>query len=216
MGRAPDNEEGIVEPDEGGDQHENILMLMEVQDEQIGRLGIQKNPEIYHMWKVKEEVEFIGSSPHSADTCSHPLSSQSILMKSLLDVLHKHGPSMPKLEENPLCSNVSLALESIITSISGLNIANFPYSSPEFPLPSAKPSKKPHYNFCPRDKKYFPSEAVGGLGIIQESSIPPKTRGRKSNISKSHIKAKLDIADRKQLSLKGALRAAHASVVVTK
>lgn len=57
---------------------------------------------------------------------------------------------------------------------------------------------------------------MGSLDLIQEYVGPPKTRGRKMNISKARIKEKLEIVDGKKIPLKGSLRVAMTLVVGSK
>ena len=100
----------------------------------------------------------------------------------------KLGPS--RLESVPsLCvSNLSLAMESIITTIPKLSIDIVPY------------------NLRPREKKLLEKELFGGLGKLPSIEKVKKLKGRKFDLSKAQLKAITNIVDGRQLSLKGALR----------
>jgi len=103
-----------------------------------------------------------------------------------------------------------------------LNIDNLTAAIPSIELNcedgshvSLEPSSSPpvrHYNLRSLRKKPNSNpeilESVGGLGTVSSRSFKKKVRGRKSNLSKAQVKAKFDMADGKQLSIPGALRAA--------
>ena len=110
-----------------------------------------------------------------------------------------------------LVVHVESALDSIITSIPDLSIdpcPQLPSGLDELP-PSERERKL--YNLIPREKKVSLLEVVEGLGNLADSPSKPKLRGRKYNLSKAQLKAKLDIADGKQISLTGVLRVVQAS-----
>ena len=73
-----------------------------------------------------------------------------------------------------------------------------------------------HYNLRSLDKKPETLETVGGIGLTPPPSLKRKIRGRKSNLSKAQVKAKFDVADGKQMSITGALRAAITPDLVVK
>lgn len=78
------------------------------------------------------------------------------------------------------------------------------------------PSFACHYNLRSLDKKPANFEPVEGLGLSSPQSFKRKARGRKSNLSKAQVKAKFDVADGKQMSIHGALRAMNPSENVIK
>jgi len=77
-----------------------------------------------------------------------------------------------------------------------------------------------HYNLRSLSKKSVGSDEVmdpvGGLGAEVTKSISKKGRGRKSLLSKAQVKAVFDVADGKQMSITGALRAAKSPEAVKK
>lgn len=153
---------------------------------------------------------------HPAVTVSSPPPSLSILCMPLVDPIFRPGPSRPSIDVfSPQC-NISLALDSIITSIPILNLSGPSSVGSGLPIPSVIYLDKPHYNLLPQEKRDHPNDPVGGLNLLYDTVGPPKTWGRKSNLSKAQLKAKLDIADGKQISLKGSLGAVMTPVVVSK
>lgn len=66
-----------------------------------------------------------------------------------------------------------------------------------------------HYNLRSLDKKLVILDSIGGLGLTSPQTFKRKARGRKSNLSKAQVKANFDVADGKQMSIPGALRAVN-------
>jgi len=60
------------------------------------------------------------------------------------------------------------------------------------------------------------SEACSGLGLYPSQGPQRGKRGRKSNLSKAKLKAKIDVADGKQFSIPGVLRAVQTPEPVKK
>jgi len=65
------------------------------------------------------------------------------------------------------------------------------------------------YNLRSMGGKQSDSGTLGGLGQTSSQSCSKNKRGRKSDMSKAKLKAKPDVADGKQYSIPGVLRAAH-------
>lgn len=63
------------------------------------------------------------------------------------------------------------------------------------------------YNFRSMGFKPEQNEAFSGLDQIPSQGMPRGKRGRKSDISKEKLKAKIDVAHGKQYSIPGVLRA---------
>lgn len=66
-----------------------------------------------------------------------------------------------------------------------------------------------HYNLQYLDKRPVILGLIGGIGLTSPQSLKRKVRGRKSNLSKSQVRAKFDVVDGKQMSIHGALGAVH-------
>ena len=66
------------------------------------------------------------------------------------------------------------------------------------------------YNLRSLDIKPDPLDTMGGIGLSPTLSQKRKKRGRKSNLSMAQIKSRHDVADGKQQSITGALRAVQA------
>jgi len=85
---------------------------------------------------------------------------------------------------------------------------------------SGSSSSVRHYNLRSHSKKsatlQIVPESVGGLCPESSKSISKKGRGRKSLLSKAQAKAKFDVADGKQMSIPGVLRAAKTPEMVIK
>ena len=62
------------------------------------------------------------------------------------------------------------------------------------------------YNLRSMGLKLGPSGVVGGLGHSTSHGFAKNKRGRKSDLSKAKLKAKLDVADGKQHYIPGVLR----------
>jgi len=77
--------------------------------------------------------------------------------------------------------------------------------------PLTIPPSRPHcpYNLRSLGGKLDDQGTSGGLGLIPPQNSYKNKRGRKSDMSKAKLKAKLDVADGKQYSIPGVLRAAH-------
>lgn len=89
---------------------------------------------------------------------------------------------------------VSDALDNIITSIPKLIMDAI--SPPYLDLfPNKQESDRSPYNLKPCDKKVNLLEVSGCLGNFGDPHAGPKERGRKSNLSKAQMRAKLDIPD---------------------
>ena len=107
-------------------------------------------------------------------------------------------------------------VDSIITSIPkiDLNCEGVPGEEEGVrrgPLPGSN-----YYYLCSHDKKSTPLETVWGLGMDLSLSNKRKSRGRKTNLPKAQIRAKIDIADGKQMSISEVLRVANPCVEVEK
>jgi len=72
------------------------------------------------------------------------------------------------------------------------------------------------YNLRSMVGKSGSSSSVGGLGIMTSQSLPKNKRGRISDLSKAKLKAKLDVANGKQHSILGVLRAVQSPLSVIK
>jgi len=125
-----------------------------------------ENPVIERMLEEMEEVEFMDQTSQLASTVSPPLSSHSFQLMPQLDVFQGHGPSKPSSEVFPPYFNISMALDSIITSIPVLNLSGPSPLGSIFPFPLEHPTDKTHYNLHSWDKREFPDELVGGLGFL--------------------------------------------------
>lgn len=105
------------------------------------------------------------------------------------------------------CNNVNICIENITAALPTIDL-----NCEEPPLASALlvPSPSRPYNLRSLSKKSDVSlascEPVGGLGPSSSCSVK-KGRGRKTNLSKAQVKAKIDAADGKQMLISGALRA---------
>ena len=73
--------------------------------------------------------------------------------------------------------------------------------------PRASSSDSLPYNLRPRANRAGKGLVVGGLASDPAAHGPRKMRGRKSNLSKAQLKVVVDIADERQMSLTGVLRA---------
>lgn len=142
---------------------------------------------------------------HPAGIVSSPSPSLSILCMPLLDPIFGPSPSRPSIDAFSPQYNISLALDNIITSISVLNLSGPSSVGSGLPIPSVIFLDKTHYNLRPREKRDHLNDPVGSLGLLYDTMGHPKTHGKKSNLSKAQLKAKLDIADGKEISLKGHL-----------
>ena len=121
------------------------------------------------------------------------------------------GPSK-QLQNDFLDLNIIQAsIDSIIMSIMPSSVSPPPVSKcvtiPS--LPRVSPPKTPPYNLRSLANRTGKGLVIGGLASDPVSIGPRKLRGRKSYLSKAQLKAKLDIADGKQRSLSGVLRAAQ-------
>ena len=72
------------------------------------------------------------------------------------------------------------------------------------------------YNLRSLGNKADQNVAFGGLDRTSIQGVIRGKRGRKSDISKAKLKAKLDVADGKQVSILGALRAVQTPEQVKK
>ena len=106
--------------------------------------------------------------------------------------------------ENLEVTTVETGIENISAVMPSLDL-NCEDVSPH-PAPSALHPSCP-YNLRSLDSKPVSSESVGGLGLFPSPSQKRKKRGRKSKLSMAQIKAKFDVADGKQQSITGVLRA---------
>lgn len=107
-------------------------------------------------------------------------------------------------------------IENIDASMGGNDIDSISAAMPSLDLncedvwPPLIPSI-PHIP-CPYNLRYLggksgSSGSVGGLGEMGPQGLSKNKRGRKSNLSKAKLKAKLDVANGKQHSITGVLRA---------
>ena len=71
-----------------------------------------------------------------------------------------------------------------------------------------------HYNLISLDKKPERLGSFGGIG--RTSPQIKKVRGRKSSLSNAKVRAKIDVADGKQMTIHGALRAVNPQETVIK
>lgn len=109
--------------------------------------------------------------------------------------------------------NVETCIDLISAAIPALDLNCEGCSSeppPLVPLPSCP------YNLRSLDHKSDPQSSVGGIDQALPQSQPRKKRGRKSSLSMAQVKAKHDVADGKQLSIPGALRAVQGPEKVPK
>jgi len=109
------------------------------------------------------------------------------------------------------CNDDPLNIESLTAAIPSIDL-NCEDVSPNG-LGPVLSSPVCHYNLRSLDKKHgrkfeIPDQ-VGGLAPSSSQVFIRKARGRKSNLSKAQVKAKFDVADGKQMSIPGALRAAN-------
>lgn len=104
------------------------------------------------------------------------------------------------------CNNDELLnIESITATIPSLDLN---YEDAPLGLKYLVPSTPAcHYILRSLDKKHVIPKPDGGLGPSSSQAFKRKARGRKSNLSKAQVKAKYDVADGKQMSIPGALRA---------
>ena len=101
------------------------------------------------------------------------------------------------------------SLDSIITSIPLSTMVPLPEVESDIAPSQSGIPEKPPYNLRSSVKKPWEGEAIGGLESSDVPVGPRKLRGRKSNLSKAQVKAKLDISDGKQWSLSRVLRSAQ-------
>lgn len=72
------------------------------------------------------------------------------------------------------------------------------------------------YNLRSLGNKVDQNETFGGLGRLSTQGVSRGKRGRKSDLSKAKLKAQLDVADGKQFSIPGVLRAVQTPELVKK
>lgn len=107
-----------------------------------------------------------------------------------------------ELKHSKLCPNV----ESIVEALPTLDI-NCESQWP--PLAISVPRTPCPYNLRSMGGNPEGPGFLGGLGPNLAQNYAKNKRGRKSHMSKAKLKAKLDVADGKQHSIQGVLRAAH-------
>ena len=113
-------------------------------------------------------------------------------------------------------SDVHTRVDSITSSIPKINL-NCEEILNEICEVKTSPSKSTcHYNLCSLDKKLVSGEPVEGLGMDTSQASLRKPKGRNSYLSMAQVKEKFDVADGKQLSIPGVLRAAKPCKGVTK
>lgn len=79
------------------------------------------------------------------------------------------------------------------------------------PLVSPAPKTPCPYNLRSLGGNPVSSGVMGGLSTSSSQALVKNKRGRHSHLSKAQLKAKLDVADGKQYSIPGVLRAAQPS-----
>lgn len=131
----------------------------------------------------------------SMDVCmEHSLSNNFVSSLKKNSILNHE-----EINVRPVIEDISAALPSLDLNSEG--VSNDP--GPSALLPSCP------YNLRSLDQNAITHVSVGGIGPLPSQSQSRKKRGRKSNFSMAQIKAKFDVADGKQQSIPGALRAAH-------
>jgi len=123
--------------------------------------------------------------------------------------------------ESPLhsnCKDICKNIEQIIADIPSIDLNSEVISLDFLVTGGSTPARI--YNLRSLSKKTDPSpdlgDPVGGLGPSSSKPSQNKGRGRKSELSKAQVKAKLDVADGKQRLISGVLRAAKPPEAVIK
>lgn len=109
-----------------------------------------------------------------------------------------------------------LHIENFVENITAA-IPSIDLNCEDEPPEEAKPvsaSLTCHYNLRSLDKKPERLGSFGGIG--RTSPQIKKVRGRKSSLSNAKVRAKIDVADGKQMTIHGALRAVNPQETVIK
>jgi len=154
---------------------------------------------------------------------SNQLSAAGVPAATLMEELYQACPPPPKFSSPILSSDLHVAcsgesdrlcqLSKVITeSKKGQNTTDSVLMTVTSPLPlvplhSGDGGREPHYNLRPLATRKGKELVAGGLATDEVSIGPKKLRGRKSDLSKAKMKAIIDIAGGKQLSLPEVLRA---------
>ena len=119
------------------------------------------------------------------------------------------GPSRQILNDLSTLNLSFSSLDSVILSIPDLSgpSSSIAVEAPQVPCSQNSDSDLLPYNLRPRENRGGSGLAVGGLASNPVVIGARKLRGRKSNLSKAQSKTVVDIADGKQMSLTGVLRA---------
>lgn len=210
-----DDEEWVEFMKKAEHKAEEKIVVEEEAEEMVNRVEEEQPMDVDIQMRPSDDQPLMDSSAPVKDAVSgdeHPgMQSSSLLSAIKIDSV---GGGLSKLNT---CNEVMHNIENLSDALPSLNLncEDFP------PLSMGNGSSTArHYNLRSHSKKpgcsSELSEPVGGLGTETPKSISKKGRGRKSMLSKTQAKAIFDVADGKQMTIPGALRAAKPPETVLK